>query len=95
MEWKLMWKNKNNENFKTTIPSNNYRRPKELENLKYFNYLCSILTDDGMCTCEIKSMIAMEKLHLTRRRNFYQQIGIKFEEVTSELLRLEHGSLWC
>ena len=26
---------------------------------------------------------------------FYQQIGLKFEEETSEILRLEHGSVWC
>ena len=36
------------------------------------------------------------KLHLTRRRIFfYQQIGLKFEEETSEVLRLEHSSVWC
>ena len=27
--------------------------------------------------------------------SFYQQIGLKFEEETSEMLRLEHGSVWC
>jgi hypothetical protein len=31
-----------------------------------------------------------QKLRLTRRRIFYQQIGLKFEEETS----LEHGSVW-
>ena len=36
-----------------------------------------------------------QKRHLTRRRTFYQQIGLKFEEETSEVLRLEHGSVWC
>jgi hypothetical protein len=30
-----------------------------------------------------------------KRRIFYQQIGLKFEEETSEMLRLEHGSAWC
>jgi len=34
-----------------------------------------------------------QKLHLTRRRIFYQLIGLKFEEETSEMLRLEHGSV--
>ena len=43
---------------------------KQLENVKCFKYLGSLLTDDGRCTCEIKSRIAMEKLHLTRRRIF-------------------------
>ena len=27
--------------------------------------------------------------------SFYQQIGLKFDEETSEMLRLEHGSVWC
>ena len=36
-----------------------------------------------------------QKLHLTRRDSFYQQIGLKFEEETSEVLCLEHGSVWC
>jgi hypothetical protein len=26
---------------------------------------------------------------------FYQQIGFKFEEETSEMLHLEHGFVWC
>ena len=26
---------------------------------------------------------------------FYQQIGLQFEEEHSEMLRLEHGSVWC
>jgi len=43
---------------------------KQLENLKCFKYLGSMLTDDGRCTCEIKSRIVMAKLHLTRRRIF-------------------------
>ena len=43
---------------------------KQLENVKYFKYLGSMLTDDGRCTYEIKSKIAIEKLHLTRRRIF-------------------------
>ena len=32
---------------------------KQLENVESFNYLGSILTDDGRCTCEIKCRIAM------------------------------------
>jgi hypothetical protein len=43
---------------------------KQLENVKCFKYLGSILTDDGRCTCEIKSRIVMAKTVLTRRRIF-------------------------
>jgi hypothetical protein len=38
-------KNKSNENSKTTIPSNNYERQKQLENVKCFKYLGSMVTD--------------------------------------------------
>jgi hypothetical protein len=35
-----------------------------------------------------------QKLHSTSRRNFYQQIGPKFEEETSEMPHLECGFVW-
>ena len=57
------WKNKNNENFKTTIPTKNYNNQKQLENVESFKYLGSMLTNDGGCTCEIKCKIAMDKIH--------------------------------
>jgi hypothetical protein len=41
---------------------------KQLENVEYFNYLGSMLTNEGRCTCEIKSRIAMAKQRSTRRR---------------------------
>jgi len=56
----------------------------------------STVTDDGKCTCEIKSRIAMAKAAFNKKEeSFYQQIGLKFEEETNEMLRLEHGSVWC
>jgi hypothetical protein len=36
-----------------------------------------------------------QKLNLTRRRIFFQQVGLKFEEESSEMLHLEHGFVWC
>ena len=45
----------------TTIPSKNYDRQKQLENVESFKYLGSISTNDGRCTCEIKCRIAMAK----------------------------------
>jgi hypothetical protein len=45
---KILWngnewgKNKSNENFKTTIPSKNYDRPRKVENVESFKYLVSI-----------------------------------------------------
>jgi hypothetical protein len=41
---------------------------KQLGNVESFNCLGSILTNDGRCTCEIKSMIAMAKAAFNRKR---------------------------
>ena len=78
---------------------------KQLENVKCFKYLDSMLTEDGRCTCEIKSRIAMAKAAFNKKKNLFTSkldlnlrkklVGLKFEEETSELLRLEHGSVWC
>jgi hypothetical protein len=40
--------------------------------------------------CEIKSRIAMAKAAFNK-----QQIGLKFEEETSEMQHLECGFVWC
>ena len=55
-----------------------------------------LLLADGRCTCEIKSRIAVANVAFNKKNNLlYQQIGLKFEEETSEMLRLEHGSVCC
>jgi len=41
---------------------------KQLENVKCFKYLCSTLTEDGRCTCEIKSRIAMAKAACNKKK---------------------------
>jgi len=46
-------------------------------------------------TREIKSRIAMTKAAFSKKKTFYQQIGLKFEEETNKMLRLEHGFVWC
>jgi hypothetical protein len=40
---------------------------KQLENMEYFKYLGSILTNDGRCTCEIKCRIAMAKAAFNKK----------------------------
>ena len=40
---------------------------KQLGNVKCFKYLGSILTNDGRCTCEIKSRIAMAKAAFNKK----------------------------
>jgi len=63
-------KNKSNENFETTFPSKSYDQ-KQLENVESLKYLGSILTNDGRCTCEIKSGIAMAKAAFNKRRALF------------------------
>ena len=41
---------------------------KQLENVESFKYLCSILTNDGRCTCEIKCRIVMSKAAFNKKR---------------------------
>ena len=41
----------------------------QLENMKCFKYLGSMLRDDGRCTCEIKARIAMEKDAFNKKKN--------------------------
>jgi hypothetical protein len=43
------------------FPVKNKIDQKQLENVEYFKYLGSIVTNDGRCTCEIKCRIAMAK----------------------------------
>ena len=39
----------------------------QLENVKCFKYLGSMLTEDGKCTCEIKSSIVMAKAAINKK----------------------------
>jgi hypothetical protein len=44
---------------------------KQLENMESFKYLCSILTNDGRRTCEIKCRIAMAKAAFNKKRALF------------------------
>jgi hypothetical protein len=44
---------------------------KQLQNVKCFKYLSSMLTDDGRCTCEIKSRIAIAKAAFNKKKNIF------------------------
>jgi hypothetical protein len=56
----------------------------------YFNYLSNRLTKDARCICEIKSRIATAKAAFNQNNNFFrEQIGLKFKEEISKVLRLE------
>ena len=44
---------------------------KQLENVKCFKYLGSMITDDGMCTCEIKFRIVMVRAAFNKKKNLF------------------------
>ena len=44
---------------------------KQLENVECFKYLGSILTNDGICTCEIKSRIAMANAAFNKKKTVF------------------------
>jgi hypothetical protein len=66
-------KNKSHENFETTIPDNNYYSQK-MENMECFKYFGSVLTNNGRCTYEIKSRIAMAKTALSKKKTLFTSI---------------------
>ena len=48
---------------------------KQLENVESFKYLCSMLTNDGRCTCGMKLRIAMAKAAFNKK-SFYSTLDI-------------------
>ena len=44
---------------------------KQLENMECFKYLGNVLTNDGRCTCEIKSRIAMAKTAFNKEKTLF------------------------
>ena len=69
---------------------------KQLENVECFKYLGSMLTNDGRCTCEIKSRIAMAKAAFSKKKTlFTSKLDLNLREETNKMLHLEHGFVWC
>ena len=52
----------------------------QLENVKSFKYLGSILTNDGRCTCEIKCRIAMAKAAFNKRTLFTSTLDLELRK---------------
>ena len=44
---------------------------KKMENVECLNYLFSLITDDAICTCEIKSGIAMAKAAFNKKNALF------------------------
>ena len=44
---------------------------KQLENVKHLNYLCSMVTNDAICTREIKSRVAMAQAAFCKKKALF------------------------
>ena len=46
----------------------------QLENVEYFNYLCSLIINNARCTSEIKSITAMSEaaINKKKKKTFHQ-----------------------
>jgi hypothetical protein len=54
---------------------------KQPENVESFKYLGSILTNDEICTCEIKCRIAMAKVAFNKQRTlFTSTLGLELRK---------------
>ena len=62
--------NPHNENLKGVIPLQIMVDQKQLENVKYFNYVGSVITNDASCTREIKSGWPWQKQRPIGRKVF-------------------------
>jgi hypothetical protein len=71
MEWKRMWKKtKVMRISKLPSPVQIMIGQKQLENVKYLEYLGSTIINDARCTCEIKSRIAMAVAAFNKKKLF-------------------------
>jgi len=53
---------------------------KQLENVECFKYLGRMLTNDGRCTCEIKSRIAMAKAAFNKKTLFISKLDLNLRK---------------
>ena len=65
---------------------------KQLEIVECFKYLFSMLTNDGKCTREIKSRIAVAKAAFSKKKTlFTSKLDLNLGEKSNKMLHLEHG----
>jgi len=69
---------------------------KQLENVECFKYLGSMLTNDGRCTCEIKSRIAMAKAAFSKKKTlFTSKLELNLREKLIKCYIWSMAFLWC
>jgi hypothetical protein len=52
----------------------------QLENVEYFNYLGSMITNEARCTREIKSRIAMAKAEFNKKTLFTSKLDLNLRK---------------
>jgi len=72
LDWKLVWQNikmlrisRQPSSVQTLIDQ------KQLENLKYFKYLGSVITNDASCAREIKSRTVTVRAAFSKKQNLF------------------------
>jgi len=69
---------------------------KQLDNVDYFNYLGSMITNNARCTKEIKFKIAMAKAAFNKMMIILiSTLDLNLRKNTSEVLHLEYSFEWC
>jgi hypothetical protein len=53
---------------------------KQLENVEYLNYLGSTTTNDAICSCEIKSRIAIAKAAFNKKTLFTRELDLNLRK---------------
>jgi hypothetical protein len=69
---------------------------KQLENVEYFNYLGSMITNDARCTTEIKSRFTMAKAAFNKKKNlFTSKLYLNLRKKLVKCYILGHSFVWC
>ena len=64
--------------------------------MKCFKYLRSMLTEDGRCTCEIISRIAMAKAVFNKKNSiFTSKLVLNLRKKLVKCYVWKHGTEWC
>jgi hypothetical protein len=71
------------------------RDQKQLENVECFKYLVNILTNDGRCTCEIKSKIAIAKAAFNENTLFTSKLDLNLRIKPVKCYIWSMDFLWC
>jgi hypothetical protein len=67
------------------------------ENAEYSSYLDSMIKNDAIQNVRVKLNLGLPwKSSIQQQKgSFYQQIGLKYNGQTNQVLHLEHSFVWC